>query len=430
MNTKKVAIFGLGNRGNFYGELAKLKPNKMKVVQIVDANPTALKYAQNLYQLEDEYCYSSVDEFLQAPKIADAVINCTMDKYHIETTMPLFKLGYDVLLEKPICMDPVQLVGLMNESKKYDKTLMVCHVLRYTPFYRTIKKMINQGKIGDLITMEMAEHVYVPHMLASYVRGKWNSEKKCGSPMIMAKCCHDTDLMCWFNSGSRPEEVSSFGRRSVFIPKNKPEGAAEKCMECKYKKTCIYSCYHNLDMHHMDPIIFNNAFPGKRYDQLTRDDKIKVLTESPILGHCAFDGPQDIVDHQTTAVVFKNGVTACLTMVGGASYPCRTIHIIGTKGELFGTFESNILTFREYIPDKFSRTTKKIYLGSVGEGHGGGDIRLVEDFIDYLRTGKKSISQTTIEDSIDGHLLGIGADISDKNHRTVLITPERKLIQE
>lgn len=142
MKKVKVAIIGLGNRGLCYGQLAQIKPEKMEVVQVIDFNNTALEYAKNLYGLKDENCFSSVEDFIKAPKIADAVINCSMDQYHIDTTMPLFKLGYDVLIEKPISMDPTSLVTLMNESKKYNKKLMVCHVLRYTPFYKRIKKSL------------------------------------------------------------------------------------------------------------------------------------------------------------------------------------------------------------------------------------------------------------------------------------------------
>ena len=186
-------------------------------------------------------------------------------------------------------------------------------------------------------------------------------------------------------------------------------------------------CYWYLENKAQDPIVFNNAVEGKRWDEVTVEDKKKVFMESDSLGKCAFDGPQDLVDHQTTAVDFSNGVTATLTMVGGASYPCRTIHIILTKGELYGMFESNKLHVMKYDMTKFSRTTKTLYLGNVGIGHGGGDMRLIADFIEYLRTGKKSISQTRIENSIDGHLLGIGADLSDKTRKTVKITDDRNL---
>ena len=172
MKCIKVVIFGCGNRGNMYGEFSKEKPHKMKVVQVVDSNKTALEYAKNYYGLSSEDCFNSFSEWLKAPKKADAVINCFMDQYHIETTMPLFKMGYDVLLEKPICNNPKELVELMNESKKYNKTLMVCHVLRYTPFYSKIKKIIDSKELGELVSLEMAEHVYIPHMMSSYIRGK------------------------------------------------------------------------------------------------------------------------------------------------------------------------------------------------------------------------------------------------------------------
>ena len=423
----KVAIFGCGNRGNFYGSYAKEKPNYMKVVQVVDSNKTALEYAKNYYGLNDEDCFLSFEEWLKAPKKADAILNCFMDKYHIETTMPLFKMGYDVLLEKPICNNPEELIALMDESKKYNKTLMVCHVLRYTPFYSRIKKIIDSKELGDIVTIEMAEHVYLPHMMSSYVRGKWRSESECGSPMIMAKCCHDTDLMCFFNSDAKPVYVTCFGERTQFVPSRKPKDATDKCLTCPHMKTCQYSCYWYLENKAQDPIVFNNAVEGKRWDEVTIEDKKKVFMESDSLGKCAFDGPQDLVDHQTTAVDFSNGVTATLTMVGGASYPCRTIHIILTKGELYGMFESNKLHVMKYDMTKFSRTTKTLYLGNVGIGHGGGDMRLIADFIEYLRTGKKSISQTRIENSIDGHLLGIGADLSDKTRKTVKITDDRNL---
>lgn len=424
----KVAIFGLGNRGRMYAEYQDEAPDKMKVVQIVDTNETALQWAAKQWHIAPEDCFHSVDEFLaKAEKKADAVLNCTMDQYHYKTTIDLFKLGYHVLLEKPISMDINELNHLRDESKKYQRKFMICHVLRYAPFYKKVKEILQSGEIGKLVSVEMAEHVYVPHMLASYVRGKWRSEAECGSPMIMAKCCHDTDLMTWFNEGYRPTFISSFGERNVFVPGNAPEGASDRCMICKHKETCQYSCYFNLKCHHMDSIIFQNAYPGKNWNELSDEDKIKVFTESPSLGRCAFTGPQDIVDHQVTSVTFENGVTCTLNMIGGTSYPCRTLHITCTGGEILGVLEENKVVERIYQKDKFWRDTLEFDLGDVGDGHSGGDIRLIADFINYLETGEKSISQTDIDSSIDGHLIAIGADMAAKNHKVVIFNENRTL---
>ena len=419
MNKIKACIFGLGNRGKCYGSYAIEHPDELEIVQIMDTNPTALEYAKNLFKLDDSACFNSFEEWLEkAPKIADVVFNCTMDQYHYETTKPLFKLGYHVLLEKPISNNPKELNDLLNESRKYNRKFAVCHVLRYAPFYKKAKEILASGEIGKLVSLEMAEHVYIPHFLASYVRGKWRSESECGSPMIMAKCCHDTDLMCWLNGGVAPKLISSFGERTVFIPKNKPEGASDRCMTCKYRETCDYSCHFNLINKHQDPIIFQNAFPGKQWDELTVEDKEHVFLTSPNLGRCVFDGPQDLVDHQATSVVFENGVTATLNMIGGSSYPCRTLHIITTGGEIYGVMEEGKLFVRKWQKEKFSRELIEIDL-NVYDGHGGGDLVLVEDLVKYLSTGERTISLTDVEDSINGHLVGIAADRSAKQLKTI-----------
>ena len=104
----------------------------------------------------------------------------------------------------------------------------------------------------------------------------------------------------------------------------------------------------------------HNAF-GKSTLELYDIIEKKQFIESDSLGKCAFDGPQDLVDHQTTIVTFKNGVTASLNMIGGTSYPCRTIHITLTSGEIFGVFEENKLTIRKYDKEHFSRETKYLF---------------------------------------------------------------------
>ena len=66
--------------------------------------------------------------------------------------------------------------------------------------------------------MEMNEHVCLQHYSSAYLRGKWNNEAKCGSGLILAKSCHDLDIMCWLNNSSNPKSVSSFGGSKLFVP--------------------------------------------------------------------------------------------------------------------------------------------------------------------------------------------------------------------
>ncbi len=172
--------------------------------------------AKKLFNIKDEYCFTDVDSCIAKGKIADAVINTTMDSLHIKTAMPFLKSGYDMLLEKPVTNNAKELLELEDCANKNKCKLMICHVLRYTPFYLKIKEIISSGEIGDIVNMETSEMVGVAHASASYIRGKWNNRKKCGSSMLLAKCCHDIDLLCWFNDGTVPEKVVSFWRKALF----------------------------------------------------------------------------------------------------------------------------------------------------------------------------------------------------------------------
>lgn len=253
------------------------------------------------YGLSDESLFHDFDEFAASGIACDLVINATMDQYHYETALKILNAGYDMLMEKPIVPEAKQLREIEELAKEKGVNVFVCHVLRYTPYYRKIKEIINAGTIGKIMTMEMNEHVSLPHYLASYVRGKWNSEEKCGSGFILAKSCHDLDLMCWLNNASAPQKVASFGNRSQFIPENAPAGATEFCYQCKNEKKCPYSAidqYMNKDV--MPFLVWDRL--NKPLDEITPEEKMEFLKHD-IYGKCAYTCGGDIVDRQNATKV-------------------------------------------------------------------------------------------------------------------------------
>lgn len=163
-----------------------------------------------------------------------------MDEMHYETTMQLLEKGYDILLEKPITSNAQELHDIERKATEKGCKVVVCHVLRYVPFYIEIKKIIDSGKIGKITSIQLNEHVWHGHFVNAFVRGRWRSEKQCGSGMLLQKCCHDTDLMCWLNNSTVPESVSSFGSKSFFTEENAPEGATQYCYECPQKDKCMF----------------------------------------------------------------------------------------------------------------------------------------------------------------------------------------------
>ena len=213
MNKISCVILGYGDRSSRYAEYAKIVPEELEIVGLIDINELKRRQGKEAFQLKDNQIFETLDAFLEADIACDVVINGTMDQMHYETTMPLLEKGYNILLEKPITANLEELLEIEKKAKEKQCKVVVCHVLRYTPFYSKIKSIIDSGKIGKIVNMQLNEHVWYGHFVNSYVRGKWRSEKECGSGLLLAKCCHDTDLMCWLNNITIPESVSSFGSK-------------------------------------------------------------------------------------------------------------------------------------------------------------------------------------------------------------------------
>ena len=224
MKIVNVACVGAGNRGIIYSNFAITHPERMNVIAVVDPNALHRTEFAREHNIPENMRFESVSDFVEAHPECDLVINATIDNLHYETTIPLLEAGYDVLMEKPITASVEELLSLRDVALKNNRSLFVCHVLRYTPFYRAIKETILSGAIGKVSSVKMSEYVGVSHFIESFVVGKWRSEAECGSPFLLAKSCHDLDMLCWLNNSSAPVKVASFADRRIFIPENAPEG--------------------------------------------------------------------------------------------------------------------------------------------------------------------------------------------------------------
>lgn len=200
----------------------------MKVIAAIDPDPVRLAYMQTHFDVPAAQCYRDMQDVLKQGRIADCVIDATMDQYHLQTALPFLEQGYDMLLEKPLVNNERDLLLLRDTAKKSGSRLTVCHVLRYTPFYRRIKQMLLDGRLGEIMNIQTSERVGTFHSSVSYLRGKWNRESECGSSLLLAKCCHDIDLLCWLNNTTVPALVASQGGRSYFIPEKAPAGAGTR----------------------------------------------------------------------------------------------------------------------------------------------------------------------------------------------------------
>lgn len=415
----KAVLLGAGNRGTVYADYSLSNPERLEIVAEVDTDRTHREEGQKRYGLKNEAVFDNLDDFLNAKIAADFVINATMDSAHYETTMKLIAARYDILLEKPVTNSKSELLEIQKAAREKGVKIIVCHVLRYTPFYKRIKELLVSGAIGRVLTMEMNEHVYITHFLDSFVRGKWSSEKECGSSFLLQKSCHDTDLICWLHNESEPKSVSSFGSRSLFIPKNAPEGATEFCYNCPHNSECLYSAQKvHLELDWMPFQTWEGI--GKPIDEITKEEKAEYLKHSGY-GKCAYNSGGDINDRQIVNVEFVDGVTATFTMVGGSSRGGRDIYIVGDKGEIRGHLEDDKFILRksrrdpEYGSDEEIIDVKKDIVNHTGIAtHSGGDSVLMKEVTDYFADGTASVSITDIDDSVNGHCLVYAAEEARK----------------
>lgn len=400
---KKAVIIGFGGRGQGYSDYAINYPNEMEITAVAEPRDFLRKIAVEKYGCSKERVYSDWRELLKQGVIGDVLFVCTNDNDHVEPAIEAIKTGYKYLMvEKPIDKDIEKCNELVRVANEYGATVQVCHSLRYTRFYRKMKDLIDSGILGDILCVNHREAVGVFHMSHSYVRGDWGRDDS--SPMLLAKCCHDTDLLVWM-IGKHCTAVSSFGSLTLFTRKNKPEGSPERCIEgCPVGDTCPFNALKYYD----DAGFRRLAVDKEGFDNV--EDALKTGR----YGRCAYSCDNNVVDHQTVNMEFEGGATATLTMCG-LSESGRKTQVMGTMGELYGDFYGN----RIVVTDFRTGNIIEYHVAHESSGHGGADTLLVADFLRVARGEKKP--DTPVEISVESHAIAMAAEESRLTKKTILM---------
>lgn len=409
MKPYKVIIIGAGGRGNRYAEHMRKMPEKFQVVGIADPIKERRENMKKMFDLADTNCYSNWKELLTEPKMADVAIIATMDNMHYEPAMKAIEMGYDLLLEKPVAQTAEECINIALAAERKGVNVLVCHVLRYTPFYKAVKELVMAGSVGDIVSVIGVEAVGNIHQSHSYIRGDWNREEKT-TPMLLAKCCHDLDIIQWLID--KPcKKVSSFGQLTYFTPENAPEGAPKRCIDgvCPVGDTCPYNCkkvYLDNEEHYWMRRTVGRGY-GKEF--MPTDEEVIEGLRNTNFGACVYYANNNVVDHQVVNMEFEGGATASLTM-NGFNKGGRYIRIFGTKGELYANASDTEITIFSFD----SRETKKIIVEkteeSIAGGHGGGDYGIVVELYDYLSGSYEGYCAANIDTSVKNHMIGFAAE--------------------
>lgn len=415
MNSKKIKLIliGAGLRGKTYTDMAGKLSDKYEVVAVAEPSAERRAYIQSAHNLPDGCCYPTWEPLLAQPKLADAALICTMDRDHFAPAMAAIRQGYDLLLEKPAAATPEECRILEREAKQHGVKVLICHVLRYTPFFRALKQLIDEGAVGQVVSIQHREDVGNVHQSHSFVRGNWGNSDR-SSPMILQKSCHDMDILQWL-LGRRCTRVQSFGSLTYFTRENAPEGSPEYCLDgCPQAETCPY----NAKKLYLESSSAWFRTSSTMLPEPTDADVERALRTTQY-GKCVFKCDNNVVDHQVVNLEFDDGATVTFSMCaftrGG-----RELRIMGTKGELVGRHGSPTVTLYDFE----RQTTREIAVAdkvvddTIVGGHGGGDMGIMHAFHDLL-CGVENIALCDLSEAVDNHMIAFAAEESRLTGRVV-----------
>ena len=410
-----VVIIGAGNRGRTYARYAKTFPECMKIVGVSDIRESRKVAMGESFNIPEEHRFGDWSEVFRVPKFADAVVVSTPDDTHYGPAMKALEMGYNVLLEKPVAQSEKECTDIAAQAHKYGVIVAVCHVLRYSTYFRAMYQAIHSGMIGKLISIQHMEPIECRHMAHSYVRGNWRDSKKT-TPIILAKSCHDLDILRWF-VGKPCRSIVADGSMTWFRKENAPEGAPLRCTDgCPHEKTCPFSA--------IDVYVRRKAHLGV-FDLKNPKDENEIMAKisdpNNEWGRCVYHCDNDQPDHFVSEMVFEDGTTASFSMEAFTPYGGRRTRVMGSTGYIEGNgSEFTVYEFRSNKKIVWNKNLSDIpeYKGS---GHGGGDMALVCDFLEAVDAHDESRLTSNIDASIESHVMGFRAEKSRLSNKKVIV---------
>ena len=391
-------VLGAGNRGGAYSSYAKTYPDELEIVGVAEPIPYRRERMSKAFDIPSENQFTTWEHVFERPKFADTVFITTPDDLHYGPAMAGLNQGYDLLLEKVIAQTWEECKDILELTLEKNAIVAVCHVLRYSPYYRVLKNIVESGEIGEIISanhIELIEHIHMSH---SFVRGNWNNSKE-SNPIILSKSCHDTDILRWIID--RPcTRTSSFGSLSYFREENAPEGSTPRCIDgCKVERECPYSALR-IYLDRRSWLVHLNL------EEINEETITRELSKGPY-GRCVFRCDNDVVDHQVTNFEFGNSVSASFDLQAHTSIGRRLTRIFGSEGDITGN-ERTI----EVSNFNSGETTSYEPRGMTDSGHLGGDHGLMYDFVRAVSYGDPDILSSSIQVSMASHLMGFKAEES------------------
>lgn len=451
----QAILIGAGQRGlETYGPYALHYPDQLKFIAVAEPDPERRARFAEQHNIQPQNQFETWEPLLEMPRFGEAALVCTQDQMHTGPTVAALEAGYHVLLEKPMASNLDDCRLLVDTAERTGRQLHICHVLRYTRHFQKMKVVIDSGILGDIVNVSHRENVAWWHMAHSFVRGNWRNAAL-STPMILAKCCHDLDILVWLLD-DRSATLNSVGGLVHYRPENAPRGAPQRCLDgcpvaatCRYYAPFIYVDHIPLWRGVADTSqglvrwaarlvqtkpgwikTLSTIFPDLKMVANYRGWPSSALTNDPTpenvltalkegdYGRCVYHCDNDVVDHQVVSMGFEKGTSVTLTMHGHSHLEGRTTRIEGSNATLISEFSfgGSWIDVNEHASDRRIRYETS---ASPKSGHGGGDFGLIAGFVKALRGDVDNKTLTTARTSLESHLMAFAAEDARLGLRTV-----------
>jgi predicted dehydrogenase len=421
-----VAVLGAGHRGRAYAEQMAASA-RFQVTAVAESDPERRSAFAEQHQIDRARVFESAEELLALPPVADLIVVALMDQLHVGAAVSALRSGYHVLLEKPMATTLEDCELIERTQRETGRTLMVCHVLRYHLVNQKVKELLDEGAIGQIVTIDHVEALDPVFFASMFVRGQWNNEQT-STFFLMAKCCHDIDLISWF-AGEKCRRVSSFGSLSYFTRECEPPGATDRCTQgCLAEPSCPYSALkihlsgagsHNPSIQYPDSAsdvdahrVYNSSLGCGN----SRKEILHALETGPY-GRCVYRSDNDAVDRQVVSLEYDHGIVATFTVTAfNASINQRFTRIHGTGGVITCDYKGNWIEVRKFPKNTFER----IELPAIQAGHGGADQLIIKALAgSFDPEGGDPL--TSAARSLETHRIVFAAEEARKSGRVVAL---------
>ena len=403
MRSVRLLIVGGGGRGTGYAGYTTRDDKTATVVGVAEPREFYRQRLADRHNIPPENVFADWRDAARRERFADAVVIATPDALHVEPAEAFAAKGYHMLLEKPMAPTLDGCRRVVRAVKDSGIIFAVCHVMRYTPYTRQVKSLLDAGAVGEVVSLQHLERVAYWHQAHSFVRGNWRNEAE-SSFMLLAKSCHDLDWIRYM-MGVPCTRVASFGSLKHFRREEAPAGAAARCLDCGIEAACPYSA-KKIYLGRV-----RNGDVGWPVNVLTPD-----VTEEGVLdalrtgpyGRCVYHCDNDVVDHQVVSMEFEGRRSASFTMTAFTGTGGRTTSIFGTHGEIQG--DGRMIRVLDYLTDEVQTLDTEQSEDSIRGGHGGGDPRLMHEFIAAVAAGDGSRLLSGADETLESHAIVFAAE--------------------